>query len=160
MQYRVPACYVQIGKTFGLPAEFLDVVQDRPHIPNGHLCEFGMAPQRVDVAMLAALIAGFGDMPLESEIIHDIESGPLDSGDRLIHFLSPDPHALPQADDLFLSPEPQALPHAEDLFLSPDPHALPQADEGETVPNRFLSAIFMTSQYGFFVQYLRQYYLV
>jgi len=35
--------------------------------------------------------------------------------------------------------------------LSPDPHALPHADEGESVPNRFLSAIFMTSNYEFFV---------
>ena len=99
--------------------------------------------------MFATLITGFGDVQLEGEIIHDIGKWPPYSEGRLIHFLSPEPHALPQAEDLFLSPEPQALPHAEDLFLSPEPHALPQADEGESVPNRFLSAIFMPSEFNF-----------
>ncbi len=76
MKYRISAGYVQIRKTVSPPAEFLDIVQDCHHILQGHLCESGMAAERVDVAMFATLITGFGDVQLKSKIIHDIEKWP------------------------------------------------------------------------------------
>ena len=76
MEYRVPAGYVQIGQAIGPSAEFLDIIQDRYHVLQRHLRESGMAAEGVDVAMLATLIAGLGDMQLECEIIHNIRKWP------------------------------------------------------------------------------------
>jgi hypothetical protein len=102
-----------------------------------------MAAESVDVTMSAALVAGLCDVPLERKIGHGKGSAFPVKGRRRIQFLSPDPHALPQAEP-FLSPDPQAEPQA-DAFLSPEPHALPQAEETSFFPKRFFRAIFVTS---------------
>jgi len=80
-------------------------------------------PLGEDVAVLATLVALVSDVPLKGEVVHASAA-----------YLSPAPHAVPQAADFSagfsaLSPDPQADPHAADFSagLSPLPQAEPQA---------------------------------
>ena len=70
----VPAGEVEVGQAAGPAAEGLAVFDDPDHVLQGHLLELGVAAQGVDVAVLAPLVAGLGDVPLKSKVFHGIRS--------------------------------------------------------------------------------------
>jgi hypothetical protein len=79
-----------------------------------------------NIAMFTTLVANISNVPLKSKVFHLQFTSVFG---RCCSYLSPVPHALPQAAGFSsLSPEPQALPQAAGFSsLSPDPHAVPHA---------------------------------
>ena len=103
MQNRIAARYVEIGQTIHFAAHVLALSDDLHRFVKRHFDQVRM-PFRKNIAVLAALVAAVGYVPLKSEVFHCGTS-----------YFSPAPQAEPHAAGLgsgFSSPAPQAEPHA------------------------------------------------
>lgn len=69
VQHRVASSDIEIGETVDFPAHLLAHLHYLPCLLQRHLLDVGMS-LGIDIAMLTALVAAVGDMPLESEILH------------------------------------------------------------------------------------------
>ena len=77
VQDRIAPCDIEIGLTFHAAAHLHAVVQHSFCTVERHLHQFGVSLGE-DVAMLAALVATVGDMPLKSEVFHILLSYSID----------------------------------------------------------------------------------
>ena len=126
------------------------IIKRVEHLLPRHGIDFFAGVFGENVAVLAALVAVIGDVPLKRKIrFHDSFLSPGRISEKAIRvfseirpkrywgvsfgadYLSPAPHAVPQAVGFSsgLSPAPHAVPQAADFSsgLSPAPHAVPQA---------------------------------